>query len=298
MNKVKVRCSICGKPFKTPSAKKTVCPACDAIAKRAKHQAPAKPATPQPTMASSTVDVRAAVRAAQENQGQFGAYRPAPPPEAPAPAAPSAEPAAPHAHGRHTGQAATAVRPERPARPPARPKAQRNGGAQPAPRPVKERKPRVQMKPFEPSEEQTTAVRTRYLELAQPEYDGIRHQIATEMGIPLRAVKNIIRQLRTEQQIPSWWDRGANLPTPEQIEQIRALYLPLLPEPEVGVHKKIAAQLQLSNTSVYQAIGQIRSDLNLPRYTPRDADVNTAPEAPHAQEDVQEEARMPLASGE
>ena len=298
MNKVKVRCSVCGKSFKTPSAKKTVCPACDAAVKRAKHQAPAAAATPQPTIVHPTVDVRAAVRAAQENQGQFGAYRPAPPPEATAPAAASSETATLHVNGRQPGQTAPASRPERPARPAARPKAQRTGDKQPAPRPVKERKPRVQMKPFEPTEEQVAAVRTRYLELAQPEFDGIRHQIATEVGIPLRAVKDIIKQLRAEQQIPSWWDRGANMPTPEQIEQIRTLYLPLLPDPEVGVHKRIAAQLQLSNTSVYQAIGQIRADLNLPRYTPRPEEVETGPEAQDAQEDVQEEMRMPMASGE
>lgn len=298
MNKVKVRCSVCGKPFKTPSAKKTVCPSCDAIAKRAKHQAPAKPTTPQPSAATPMVDVRAAVRAAQENQGQFGAYRPAPPPEVPTPVVASAAPATPHAHPRQQGPATTVSRPERPARPAPRPKAPRAAEKQQATRPVKERKPRVQMKPFEPSEEQIAAIRTRYLELAQPEFDGIRHRIADELGVPLRVVKATIKQLRAEQQIPSWWDRGITLPTPEQVEQIRALYLPLLPDPAVGVHKQIAAQLQLSNTCVYQAIGQIRTELNLPRYTARPEEAEKEPATQGMSSDNHEELQLPRASGE
>jgi hypothetical protein len=127
------------------------------------------------------------------------------------------------------------------------------------------------MKPFEPTEEQVASVRERYLQLAQPEFDGIRHQIATELGIPLRAVKRIILETRDETQIQSWWERGGGLPSPENLEKIRELYVPLLPEPEIGVHKRIASELHLTNTSVYQAIGQIRANLNLDRYVPREA---------------------------
>jgi len=145
-------------------------------------------------------------------------------------------------------------------------------------------------KPFEPTDDQIAAIRDRYVQLAQPEFDGIRHQIATELGVPLRAVKDVIKKTRDELQIQSWWDRGGGLPTPEDVARIKELYLPQLPEPEVGVHKRIAAELHLTNTSVYQAIGQIREELDLPRYVPREASADSEtplsdgkPESPEPQ---------------
>jgi hypothetical protein len=129
-------------------------------------------------------------------------------------------------------------------------------------------------------------VRLRYLELAQPEFDGIRHQIATELGIPLKAVKAIIKQTRDEVQIQSWWERNGGLPTPEDLDRIKELYIPLLPDPEVGVHKQIAAQLHLTNTSVYQAIGQIRAQLELPRYVAREGSEASSPIAEHPSDSV------------
>ena len=187
MNKVKVRCSVCGKSFKTPSLKKTVCPNCEADMKRAKHQTSA-PATPQPVVSTTSVDVRAALRAAQENQGQFGAYRaPAPPvTEKSVPSQPPAtRPAPPAVAARSAHPMPAADKPGHKAATPRKPRSH-------APHPPRERKPRVQMKPFEPTSEQVAAIRQRYLELAQPEFDGIRHQIATEMGIPLRTVKEVV----------------------------------------------------------------------------------------------------------
>lgn len=296
MNKVKVRCTVCGKSFKTPSPKKTVCPSCEAEMKRAKHQ-PSAPAVPQPVVSASTVDVRAALRAAQENQGLFGAYRaPAPPPapEKPAPAAakaPGQSAPAPRA-----GQVAAAARPGQPAQRGERP-AKARAPRQQAPKPPRERKPRVQVKPFEPSPEQIAAVRQRYLELAHPEFDGIRHQIATELGIPLRSVKEIVKGVRAEEEIPSWWDNSGSLPSPEQVEQIKALYVPLLPNPEIGVHKQIAAALKLPNTSVYQAIGTIRAELDLPRYTER-AGANGHDGALDADAPRQETPLVEMATGE
>ena len=302
MNKVKARCSVCGKSFKTPSLKKTVCPNCDADAKRVRHQSPAPAPVVQAAVATPAVDVRAALRAAQDNQGQFGAYKPAPPPPARTPSAAGTD---------TTQSAATAVvartgaAPPRGAKPAQRgPKPPRPEGGVPRPRVARERKPRVQTKPFVASEEQVAAIRARYLELAKPEFDGIRHQVATELGIPLRAVKDVVKTVRGEEAIASWWDNGGSPPTPEQIEQVRALYLPQLPSPTVGVHKEIAATLHISNTCVYQAIGQIRADLELPRYTPRDeehadeaggAEGSTAGEAGDGTQPV--EAAVPLSIG-
>jgi hypothetical protein len=124
-------------------------------------------------------------------------------------------------------------------------------------------------KPFEPTPEQVEAIRARYLELANPEYDGIRHTIANELGLPLRVVKQKVKELREEKAIASWWESGQMLPTPDQIELVRALYAPQLPEPAIGIHKQIAKELKLANTSVYLAIGHIRHELDLPRYNDR-----------------------------
>jgi len=255
MNKLKVRCSVCGKSFKTPSAKKTVCPACDAEAKRAKHQH--VPAVEQrPANPVSAVDVRAVLRAGQENRGEFAAYKAPPTPTVEAPAEPSTR----QGVAKPAGRQGRPAHPERAARPPA--------AARP-PRPPREPKPRVVQKPFEPSQEQIEAIRTRYMELAHPEFDGIRHAIATELGIPLRVVKQKVKELREEKTMASWWESGQMLPTPDQIELVRAFYTPHLPEPSVGIHKEIAKELKLANTSVYLAIGQIRRDMDLPRYNPR-----------------------------
>ncbi|MGH2411701.1 MAG: hypothetical protein ACRDGS_15230, partial [Chloroflexota bacterium] len=181
MNKMKVRCSVCGKSFKTPSAKKTVCPSCDAEAKRARHQqAPAQ--EQRPVAVPSTVDVRAALRAGQENKGEFGAYRAPAPPPAPAPA-----------EGSHPIHKPGGVRPAPRAGHPQHPER----AAKPGPRAPKEPrvpKPRIVRQPFEATPEQIDAIRARYLELAQPEFDGIRHKIATELGIPLRAVKSAVKE--------------------------------------------------------------------------------------------------------
>ncbi len=291
MNKVKVRCSVCGKSFKTPSLKKTVCPACEAAAKRAKHQPGIAPAVAAAPAATATVDVRAALRAAQENQGQFGAYKPPAPP----PPAPIHERAVAQAH--RAGVHGHAGKPGRPDHRGAG-KPREGKEAQPrVPKGPRTPKPRIQTTPFEPTPEQTAAIRERYLALAQPEFDGIRHQIANELGIPLRAVKHVIKIAREEAQIRSWWEQGGGLPSPENLERIRELYVPLLPDPEVGVHKRIASELHITNTSVYQAIGQIRTDLHLPRYAQRDnGSADAHGEA--SSESPEEQPALTAASGE
>lgn len=134
----------------------------------------------------------------------------------------------------------------------------------PPPKPKKEKIPPPQ--PFVPTPEQITQVETRYLELAQPEYDGIRTQIAHELGIPKKAVKQIVKNLRDSQHIPSWWDNQSYSGSEEDLARIRELYEPTLPLPDIGVHKKIAEQLSLKPVDVYQAIKMIRAQMNLPQY--------------------------------
>lgn len=133
------------------------------------------------------------------------------------------------------------------------------------PKPKKEKTPPPQ--PFVPTPEQVAQIEQRYLELAQPtEFDGIRTQIANELGIPKKAVKKIVKELRDRQNIPSWWESQTYKGPAEEMEKIKALYEPMLPVPPVGVHKTIAEQLSIKPGDVYQAIKAIRLEMNLPQY--------------------------------
>ncbi len=121
--------------------------------------------------------------------------------------------------------------------------------------------------PFTPTPEQIAQVEARYLELAVPtEFDGIRTQIAQEIGIPKKAVKKIVKDLRERQSIPSWWELQTYKGSSEELEKIKAAYVPYLPLPPIGVHKTIADELTLNPGEVYQAIKAIRQEMNLPQY--------------------------------
>ncbi len=146
-----------------------------------------------------------------------------------------------------------------------RPVAPRKPKASPAPRPRKEKIPPPE--PFKPTPEQITQVEIRYRELAIPaEFDGIRTQIAQELSIPKKAVKQIVKALRDRESIPSWWETQTYKGDNEEKEKILAAYQPYLPVPPVGVHRKIADELDLKPGTIYQAIKMIRSELNLPAY--------------------------------
>jgi hypothetical protein len=118
-----------------------------------------------------------------------------------------------------------------------------------------------------PTPEQIAQVEARYRELAVPtEYDGIRTQISKELNIPKKAVKKIIKDLREREEIPSWWDLQTYKGPSEELEKIKELYVPLLPLPDIGVHRQIAEKLELKPVTVYQAIKVIRQELGLPQY--------------------------------
>jgi len=121
--------------------------------------------------------------------------------------------------------------------------------------------------PFVPTPEQIAQVEARYLELAVPtEFDGIRTQIAQELGIPKKAVKKVVKDFRERQSIPSWWELQTYKGSSEDLEKIRAVYEPYLPLPPIGVHKTIAEELTFNPGDVYQAIKAIRLEMNLPQY--------------------------------
>jgi biotin operon repressor len=123
--------------------------------------------------------------------------------------------------------------------------------------------------PRELTDAEREQVEQLYMTLAQPrEYDGIRTQIATQLGLPRSLVRKAVLALRAQRDIPSWWELQAFPGSAADLERLRAAYEPLLPVPPVGVHKQIAEQLGLEPHAVYKGIRQIRAQMGLPQFNP------------------------------
>ncbi len=293
--KVKMKCPRCHKMFRPSRAKQNFCDECSAKERAARAAAKAAPVKVAPVAPIKPLKITgpganilvpglaptagltdppapesglfgAAARRQEEAERRSAANPSAPTGPKPSPSAPSAE----HANQAATGGVTTPkVKPERPAKPTKVEKPPR------APRPPRE--PRPEPQPFQLSAEQRTQVEARYLELAQPiEFDGIRSQIATELGLPKSVVKKAVSDLRASMQLPSWWDLQAFTGAPADLERIRVAYLPLLPTPEIGAHKQIAEALGIDPRQVYQGIRRIRAEMRLPQYNPPDAHPESA----------------------
>lgn len=284
--KVKMRCVRCGKPFKSSSPKQTLCPDCEAKARRERAATKSTPAKPAAVAAPSraapkvvgpgaailvpdlTTATPASAEAVPPDTGLFGSAARAAermrheaehaPTPTRAPAAQTPHVPAPHepAHEKHSHEKGTASRSTprqlRDAKPPREPHTPR----QPTPR-------------IELTDELREKIQARYLELAQPvEFDGIRTQIAGELSVPKALVKRAVAELRAQMQLPSWWELQAYSGSEEDLTRIREAYLPHLPVPDVGVHKQISSALHLDPAVVYQGIRRIRAELRLPQYNP------------------------------
>lgn len=331
MSKIKIRCSQCGKSFKSTNPRQLICPECEEKARRERaakakgvvapvstpapatrpiaSAKPAKPAAPPAQAKQHWLDKQPDVKIAAPEPPEPTRPPRLNPPERQPLASPSTSgavvsgtkpgtpPAAPgyprQPEARHAGASGAAVTHDHHPRKSdqqkkgdgERPKAARRVAAPPKPR----REPRQPTPPFAPTAEQIAAIEQRYLELAHPtEFDGIRTQISQELGIPKSAVKKAVRALRERQDMPSWWDAQAYHGSPEDLERIRASYVPFLPTPPLGVHKQLAAQLELPAGAVYQAIKVIRAEMNLPQYNPPE-EHGASPAAPQAL--AQDEAR-------
>jgi hypothetical protein len=175
--------------------------------------------------------------------------------------------------GPHGGQQSASTAPARSHRPghadgagPKEAKGRDTNAPKPkAAKPSKERRPPTP--PLELTAEQRVQIERRYLELALPvEYDGIRSQIATELGIPKVLVRKAVLELRQRMQLPSWWELQGFTGSASDLERIREAYAPHLPVPPIGIHKQIAERLQLEPHTVYRGIRQIRAALRLPQF--------------------------------
>jgi hypothetical protein len=66
--------------------------------------------------------------------------------------------------------------------------------------------------------------------------------------------------------MPSWWELQGFAGTSDDLERIKAAYIPRLPLPPVGIHREIAEQLGLEPRMVYRGIRKLRAQLGLPQY--------------------------------
>ncbi len=276
MSKAKAKCPSCNKMFKQAKSSQLYCDDCEHKRRQQKAAQPAPKVTTSAATGEKPVWLKSAT-VRDENTPYTSVLEPE--------AKPKREP---------RPEAAISRPPPRGPRPPRAP-----GAPKPArpPKPPRERTPPTP--PFVPAPEQIQAIEQRYLELAQPEFNGIRTQIAKEMSIPRIAVKRVVAELRARQKLPSWWDSAEYAGTPENLERIRAAYLPLLPVPPVGVHKQIATELDLPPIEVYRGIGTVRKQMGLPTFNPPEThpDMPRKDAAPDAPPVVESAAPAPERSG-
>ncbi len=276
--KVKMRCARCGKPFRSSNPKQTLCDSCSAQARNdrtankigaAKSAVTTRPtsapkivgpgaailgvatvATPAP-LAATTVDGELAY-ASGERRGQ----------QSRAAIGMDQSGRAARAGQHHHGKAGTTERAQSP----------RSSAPAQEPKPRRPSTPPIVL-----TDELRARIEQRYTELARPtEFDGIRTQIAGELGVPKHLVKRAVLDLRTRTQAPSWWELRAYTGTSADLDRIRQAYLPHLPVPPVGIHKQIASDLHVEPLAVYQAIKRIRAEMGLPQFNPADLHAETA----------------------
>ena len=110
-------------------------------------------------------------------------------------------------------------------------------------------------------------IEERYLALANPvEFDGIRTQIAAELGAPKPVVREVVREVRRRHGMLSWWEAQGFSGSSADLERIKAAYTPYLPLPPVGIHREIAESLGLEPRTVYRGIRKLRAQMGLSQY--------------------------------
>ena len=253
-NKAKMKCAVCHKTFNANKSSQLLCDACERNKRnKEKTQGGAvktpQPATPKPV----TVDGKPTWLAHATVRDASMPFTTEIPPElrhtehSPRSASAGVLAKSPQGH-KPQGESAATPKAPRPPRPP--------------------REPKPPLLPFVPTPEQIAAIEQRYATLAQPEFDGIRTQIAAELNIPKRVVKDTIASFRTRAHLPSWWDLQGYQGSPEELERIKVAYEAHLPAPSLGIHKEIAKELNLAPSLVYHGIGAVRQALGLPTFNP------------------------------
>jgi len=276
MSRLKVKCATCRKFFVPSNARQTLCADCEKARRAARAQT--RVATSDPTQA------RQAAPPLIMGPGASVLRLDDTPPGA------STAPVVDESASAPNGAAETPdAAPQQAGTPARRSRSPRSSG----PGGQRQRAPKTSLTPVAPfvlTDALRWRIEERYLALADPvEFDGIRTQIARELGAPKSAVRIVVGELRARRGMPSWWELQGFAGSPDELERIKAAYTPLLPSPPVGVHKEIAQSLGLEPRMVYRGIRKIRALMGLAQYNapeahPEHASVSAAaPDvAPHA----------------
>jgi hypothetical protein len=270
MSKLKVKCASCGKVFAPSNMKQTLCPDCEKAQRAARAQRRAEAAAPVQTQLPSAPLIQGpGANVLRPDTAQIEA------------AADFPSAAAEHSPA-HEPSETTHEQPQQPmvrAHPPATTRAGRHG----AQGQHKAKTQRIEPAPFTLTDELRRRIETRYLELASPvEFDGIRTQIAAELGAPKPLVRMVVCEARRRHGMLSWWEAQGFSGSSADLERIKAAYTPYLPLPPVGIHREIAGSLGLEARTVYRGIRKIRAQMGLPQYNaleahPEQAAVATMP---------------------
>jgi hypothetical protein len=255
MSKLKVKCASCGRMFAPSNMKQTLCLDCEKAQRAAKARRRAEAAVPAQTQQPSAPLLQGpGANVLRPDAAQMETV-------ADALASPSAAEILP-AHKSSETAHELPQQPEARAHPPAIQRAGRSGA-----KGQHKKSQRVELAPFMLTDELRQRIEARYLALANPvEFDGIRTQIAAELGIPKPAVREVVREVRRRRNMPSWWEAQGFSGSLADLERIKAAYTPYFPLPPVGVHREIAESLGLEPRTVYRGIRKIRAQMGLPQY--------------------------------
>jgi len=259
MSKLKVKCASCGKVFAPTNMKQTLCADCEKAQRAARAQRRAEAAAPTQAQPPSAP----LIQGPGANVLRQDAMRVETAPEL-ASAGTSADPAPAHAmdapessdpqpqHRKESGHHPTTIA---------------NGADRISVRRKSSRAPRAEAPSFALTGELRQQIEERYLALANPvEFDGIRTQIAAELGISKPAVRAVVREVRRRRGMLSWWEAQGFSGSLADLERIKAAYTPYLPLPPVGIHREIAQSLGLEPRTVYRGIRKVRAQMGLPQY--------------------------------
>jgi hypothetical protein len=256
MSKLKVKCAGCGKVFAPSNMKQTRCPDCEKAQRAAKAQRRAEAAVlAQVQQPSAPLIQGPGANVLRPDTMQIDT--------APELASAGTNVDSPPSRA----MASSAPLPEQPMEPVDHPAKKANGSGRTGVRRMILPAPRVEAPSFALTSETRQKIEERYLALANPvEFDGIRTQIAAELGIPKPAVRQVVREVRRRRSMPSWWEAQGFSGSLADLERIKAAYTPYLPLPPIGVHREIAESLGLEPRTVYRGIRKIRAQLGLPQY--------------------------------
>jgi hypothetical protein len=253
MSRLKVKCATCRKVFTPSNAKQTLCPDCGQAQRAAKAQKRMEVGAPAQTLQpSAPLILGPGASVLRRDALPAEALGIPPAPETPPPdAIPAEQPAQLDAQSTTTSATHSG----------------RNGAGSTSSR----RASRVTHAPFVLSDALRQRIEERYLALANPvEFDGIRTQIADELGAPKPAVRAVVREVRARRGMLSWWEAQGFSGTADDLGRIKTAYTPYLPLPPVGIHREIAVALAMEPRAVYRGIRKIRALMGLPQYNTAD----------------------------